>query len=245
MKNWAGNHEYRARRLHEPRSLEEAQETIRGAARIRVLGSRHSFNDLADTSGALITLAGLPRFLNIDPETSSVTVDGAIRYGELCPALHEAGFALHAMASLPHISIAGACATASHGSGDRSSVLSAAVSAMEVVRADGEVVELSREGDRDTFEGAVVGLGALGVVTRLTLDVEPTFNVRQDVYERLPGAAFASHFDEITASAESVSFFTTWRDRAFDQVWLKRRVARSGGATTVPPELYGAPLATR
>ncbi len=243
MKNWAGNHQYRARRLHRPGTLDEVQELVRGAARIRALGSRHSFNDLSDTPGDLLTLAGLPRVLEIDPVRRSVTVDGALRYGELCGPLHEAGFALDAMASLPHISVAGACATATHGSGDRSRVLPAAVSAIEMVRADGEMVRLSRDHDRATFDGAVVGLGALGIVTRLTLDIEPTFQVRQDVYEHLPVDAFAANFDDITASAESVSFFTDWREPAFDQVWLKRRVAESDGA--VAAQLHGAVAATR
>ncbi|MDQ4036062.1 MAG: FAD-binding protein [Chloroflexota bacterium] len=243
MKNWAGNYQYRARRLHRPRSPDEVQEIVRSATRIRALGSRHSFSDLADTPGDLLTLADLPRVLEVDPTTRSVTVDGALRYGELCAPLHAAGFALHAMASLPHISIAGACATATHGSGDGSRVLPAAVSAIEIVRADGEIVRLARDGDREAFEGAVVGLGALGIVTRLTLDIEPTFQVRQDVYEHLPLDAFAAHFDEITASVESVSFFTDWRARVFDQVWLKRRLAGTE-EPAVPSRLHGAVRAT-
>src|SRR5688572_16131660 len=244
MKNWAGNHQYQARRLHRPGSLDEVQELVRGAARIRALGSRHSFNDLADTRGDLLTLAGLPRVLEIDPTTRSVTVDGALRYGELCGPLHEAGFALDAMASLPHISVAGACATATHGSGDRSRVLPAAVSAIEMVRADGEMVRLSRADDRETFDGAVVGLGALGIVTRLTLAIEPTFQMRQDVYEHLPVDAFAADFDDITASAQSVSFFTDWREPVFDQVWLKRRVAETDGGG-LAADFHGAVPATR
>ncbi len=239
MRNRAGNHEYRAA----PPESTPVQELVRGAARIRALGSRHSFNDLADTPGDLLTLAGLPRVLEIEPMTRSVTVDGSLRYGELCGPLHEAGFALHATASLPHISVAGACATATHGSGDRNRVLPAAVSAIEMVRADGEMVRLSRDDDRETLDGAVVGLGALGIVTRLTLDIAPTFQVRQDVYEHLPVDAFAANFDDITASAESVSFFTDWRAPAFDQVWLKRRVAESDGA--VAAQLHGAVAATR
>jgi xylitol oxidase len=241
--NWAGNHVYAARALHEPRSLDELQAVVRGGRSLRVLGSRHSFNDIADTSGDQVSLAGMPRVFELDRAAATVTVDGGVRYGELCAPLHAAGFALHNLASLPHISVAGACATATHGSGDRNGNLATAVTAVELLRADGEVVSLSRAGDPDTFPGAVVGLGALGVVTRVTLRLEPTFQVRQDLYEDLPLAAVAEHFDEITALADSVSLFSEWRGPVFEEVWLKRRVDPAV-AFEPPPTLHGATRAT-
>ncbi len=146
MRNWAGNLEYHARRLLEPASVEAVQDAVRSSTSIRVIGSRHAFNGLADTHGDHISLAGLPRVADIDPAARTVTIDGAIRYGDLGPVLERAGFALHNLASLPHISVAGACATATHGSGDRLGNLSTAVVAMELVRADGELVSLESGG---------------------------------------------------------------------------------------------------
>lgn len=244
LTNWAGNRTYAATRLHEPTSLDELQEIVRSARSLRVLGSRHSFNDIADTTGELISLAAMPRVFELDADARTVTVDGGVRYGEQCGRLDAAGFALNNLASLPHISVAGACATATHGSGDRIGNLATAVAALELVTADGERVRLTR--DRDpAFAGAVVGLGALGVVTRLALDLQPTFQVRQDLYEALPFGQAVERFDEITASADSVSLFTDWRGPTIDQVWLKRRVTDDGGPAFEPPAtFFGATRAT-
>ena len=185
---------------------------VRSADRLRALGSRHSFNDIADTDGDLVSLAAMPRILEVEADGLTVTVDGGVRYGDLAEPLQEAGFALHNLASLPHISVAGACATGTHGSGSRLGNLATAVTAVELVRPDGELVTFSRDDDPDVFPGAVVALGALGVVTRLTLTVEPTFEVRQDVYEDLDLAVFAERFDELASMADSVSFFSEWRE---------------------------------
>jgi xylitol oxidase len=244
LTNWAGNYAYSAARLHEPESIEQLREIARSVPRLRVLGSRHSFNDLADTTGDLVSLVRLPRILDLDRGAGTVTMDGSVRYGDLCPALHAAGYALPNLASLPHISVAGACATSTHGSGDRLGSLATAVSGVELVSADGEQRTCSRDRDGDEFEGMVVSLGALGVVTSMTLDLQPAFSMRQDVYERLPLRTGLDHFDEITSSAESVSLFTGWRASEFDQVWLKRRVTDSEGFDP-PPTFFGATIATR
>jgi alditol oxidase len=222
--------------------LEHLQEIVRGSEVLKVLGSRHSFNDIADTAGDHVSLARMPRVIDIDAERRTVTIDGALRYGDLCGVLDSAGFALHNLASLPHISVAGACATATHGSGDLSGNLATAVSGLEIIRSDGEIQHFVRGGMDDDFAGMVVGLGAIGVVTRLTLDLESTYQIRQDIYERLPLADLVDHFDEITSSARSVSLFASWRGRTIDQVWLKRQV-RPGDSFEVPSGLFGARLA--
>ena len=243
MRNWAGNYEYGAARLHQPQSIDEVQDLVRTIPKVRVLGSRHSFNDLVDTTGDLISLARLPRVFELDPGARTVTIDGAVRYGELCGPLDAAGFALHNLASLPHISVAGACATSTHGSGDRNGSLATAVAAMEVVTATGEIRSFSRASQPDEFDGAVVSLGGLGVVTKLTLQLQPTFQVRQHVYDNLPLTQVVDHFDAITSSAHSVSLFTQWRGQVIDQVWLKHRVtARS--AAEPPGDFFGATIAT-
>jgi xylitol oxidase len=156
--------------------------------------------------------------------------------------LHAAGYALPNLASLPHISIAGACTTATHGSGDSNGNLATAVSALEIVTADGEITSFSREKDDDQFYGAVVGLGGLGVVTKITLEIEPAFEVRQNVYEKLSLAQLAAHFKEITARAYSVSLFTDWQNDTFTQVWLKQRVTADMDEA-LPATLFGATAA--
>lgn len=241
MKNWAGNHVYRARRLLEPRSLDELRDVVARSHRLRVLGSRHSFNDIGDTDGDLVSLAAMPRVLEIDPVAATATVDGAARYGDVCEAIDRAGFALHNLASLPHISIAGACATGTHGSGDRLTGLANAVRSMTLLRSDGELVRVQRgagAGGGVPLAASAVSLGALGVVTDLTLDLEPAYDVRQDVFEDLPIAELEARFDEIMGSADSVSCFWEWRGDRIDQVWLKRRLRP--GDVGERPDLPGA-----
>ena len=241
LTNWAGNLAYRAARLHEPRSLDQLREAVRGSPSLRVLGSRHSFNDIADTTGDLVSLARMPRVFELDREAATVTVDGGVRYGDLCGPLEAAGFALHNLASLPHISVAGACATATHGSGDRSGNLATAVTAIEVLTADGQTRRFARGGDE--FDGAVVALGGLGVVTGLTLALEPTYRMRQDLYEDLALGQAVAHLDELTASAASVSLFTEWRGPRFEQVWFKRRMV-DGEPFEPEPTVFGATRAS-
>jgi xylitol oxidase len=165
ISNWAGNLTYSAARLHAPETVAQVQEQVRRQHKLRVLGSRHFFNSIADTPEDLISLEHLNRMIAIDRERGTVTVEGGITYGQLCRQLHDQGYALHNLASLPHISVAGACATATHGSGDGNCNLATAVAALRLVTADGEQVEISRERDGEQFQGAVVGLGGLGVVT--------------------------------------------------------------------------------
>lgn len=241
--NWAGNYIYRAAQIHQPETVEQIQELVRRSHKIKALGTRHSFNDIADSPGDLISLEHFDKILALDRKRRTVTVEAGVRYGELARWLHAEGYALHNLASLPHISVAGACATATHGSGDRNGNLATAVSAMEFVAGNGEVAVLSREKDREQLEGAVVGLGGLGVISRLTLDVSPTFQMQQDVYENLPLAALEEHYDELTSEIYSVSLFTDWRSSKINQVWLKRLVP-DGVSIKAEPELFGARLAT-
>jgi len=236
--NWAGNHRYRAERIHRPSTLEEVQEIVAEAGRVRALGSRHSFNAIADASD-LVTLSALPADVVLDRAARTVSFGAGITYGELAGALKREGMALENLASLPHISVAGAVATATHGSGNANGNLATAVAALELVTSNGEIVTAAR-GDAD-FDGLVVGLGALGVVTRLTLDVEPAYEVRQRVFEDLAWDRLFESFDEITGAGYSVSVLTRWAD-AVDQVWVKSRVTEAPEA--VREDLFGARPAT-
>ncbi|MFJ2146251.1 MULTISPECIES: FAD-binding protein [Micrococcales] len=220
--NWAGNLEYRAAQLLFPASLEQLQDIVRAAKAVKVLGSRHSFNDIADTRETMITLAKMPEAIEIDALAMAVRVSAGTTYGALADALQRAGYALHNLASLPHISVAGAVSTGTHGSGETHGNLATAVRAVELVLADGSQLSVQR-GDED-FNGIVVGLGALGVLTHLTLDILPSFEMQQTVYQDLSWDKVLDGFDTIQASAYSVSLFTDWSGEQVGQTWLKRRV---------------------
>ena len=221
LANWAGNLQYRAAERVAPRSSDELRDVIRRSESIKALGTRHSFSDVADTTGTHVSLEHFDQIE--EPHDNQVTVGAGMRYGELCRFLHARGLAVHNLASLPHISVAGAVATATHGSGDGNGNLATAVRAVEMVTGDGTVHTIAR-GDPD-FDGVVVSLGALGVVTKLTLDVVPAFAVEQRVSLDLPLTALDDHFAAIFSSAYSASLFTDWRGPRINQVWMKRRTS--------------------
>ncbi len=244
LTNWAGNYTYSAANVHRLASIEQVRTFVKRHDALRVLGTRHCFNGIADSPHALISLEAMSDVV-LNEKARTVTVEAGVTYGRLCPLLHQKGFALHNLASLPHISIAGAIATATHGSGIKYGNLATAVSALELVTANGDLLTLSRAEDGDTFLGAVVNLGALGVMTRVTLDVQPTFRMRQDVYVDLPLAQLAEHFEAIMSSGYSVSLFTDWQKKRINQVWIKRRVDDGGTIQAADSEFHGARLATR
>jgi xylitol oxidase len=246
IRNWAGNVVFHPARSHHPASLDELQRIVAASTSVRVLGTGHSFNRLADTAGDLVVLDKMPAEVQIDPEQNTATVPAGMRLADLAARLHAEGFALAALPSLPHISLAGACATGTHGSGDRSQGLAALVRALRFISPGGDVVELRRAGSagRDTdfgsdtdFNGAVVSLGALGVITQLTVDVVPTFDIAQSVYEGVPVAELIEHLDEVFAAAYSVSAFTEWRGDA--SVWVKAKAATSNPVKPAPEWLGG------
>jgi xylitol oxidase len=244
IKNWAGNRTYSTKNIFRPATVEEVSDVVRKCNKLRVLGTRHCFNGIADSTDNLLSTENLNEIISVDEKANTVTVGSGIRYGELCTYLHDRGYALHNLASLPHISIAGACATATHGSGVKNGNLSKAISAIELVTAAGEVMELSREKDPAIFPGVVVNLGALGVVTKVTLDLVPAFTMRQDVYFGLPVDELGDHFDEIMSSGYSVSLFTDWQTSRMNQLWIKRVISKDEPLTT-PEEYFGAMLATK
>jgi xylitol oxidase len=219
-RNWAGNVAFRAERIEHPTNVDELREIVVAAERVRMVGTRHSFNEIADAE-VMVSLDELPDEVDIDARAGTVAINPAMTYGQLATVLHGHGLALHNLASLPHISVGGAVATGTHGSGDRCGNLATAVSALEIMRSDGELVRL-RRGDAD-FDGAVVNLGALGVVLQLQLDVEPEYEVTQQIFEGLAWTELVSQFDAITGAGDSVSLFTTYGPHV-EQLWVKRRV---------------------
>ena len=237
-RNWAGNYPYRATALHRPTTLDQVRELVAGATRLRPLGSRHSFTAIADST-ELLSLDWLPADVVVDHAAGTVSFAAGLRYGELAETLRAEGVALANLASLPHISVAGAVATATHGSGDGNGNLATAVAGLDLVTASGDVLTAAR-GD-DDFDGLVVGLGALGVVTRVTLDVEPAYEVRQRAFQDLSWASLFEHFDEVTSAGYSVSLFTRWGGTV-EQVWVKSRVTEQ--PEQVRGDLFGAAAAT-
>ncbi|HCU48554.1 MAG TPA: FAD-binding protein [Micromonosporaceae bacterium] len=220
--NWAGNVTFGAARVYRPDSVGELRRIVAASARIRALGSGHSFSVVADTADDLVRLDGLPSSVKINTVDSTTVVAAGMRYAEVAAELHRAGYALANMASLPHISVAGSCATGTHGSGDTLRCLAASVAALRLVGADGDLIEVGRDSDPGTFPGTVVALGALGIVTELTLDIEPAYEMTQRVRLAVPLDEVTGRFDEVFGAAYSVSAFTDWRSGAAD-VWLKSR----------------------
>ncbi|GGU44846.1 FAD-binding protein [Lentzea flava] len=209
--NWAGNITFSAAQAVTPTTADDLRAILRGSSAVHVVGSGHSFSPIADTTGTLLSLAAMPAVFEVSGRT--VRVNAGATLAELAPQLDDAGLALHTLPSLPHITIAGAVATATHGSGARS--LAGAVRSVEVMRADGSVVEL-------TSAGAVVSMGGLGVVTAVTLDVVPSFQVAQTVYEDVAWTTLLSQLDQIFDGAYSVSAFIDWQGGA--TLWVKHRV---------------------
>ena len=246
--NWGGNYTFHAEHLYEPKTVAEVQHLVTTCPKLRALGRGHSFNGIADSTTNQISLKQLDS-IDIDEKAHTVTVGAGVTYGKLAPVIDARGFAVHNLASLPHVSVIGACATATHGSGSKNGNLSTAVSALEFVTADGTLHTLSRAKDptdnNDQFLGQVVNLGGLGVVTKTTLDLVPTFQVAQVVYENLSFSQLEHHLEEIYLSGYSVSLFTNWQNHQATQVWVKRRLEPGTTSVKFEPEFFGAKQATQ
>jgi xylitol oxidase len=243
LKNWAGNLEYGTNKIDYPKSVEELQQLVKKYKKLKVLGTRHCFNTIADSKYNFISLRDMNKVVTLDANAKKVTIEGGMRYGELCPWLNDKGFALHNLASLPHISVAGAITTATHGSGIKNGNLSTAVTALEFVSADGNVLNLSKN-DGEKFYAVVVGLGAIGVITKVTLNIQPSFMMRQYVYTNLPLPQLKRHFDEIVSSGYSVSLFTDWQNESVNEVWIKSRVG-DAPISEAKKDFFGAVPATK
>jgi alditol oxidase len=235
--NWSGTVTYTAERVVRPSSVDEAAQVVADADRVHGLGTRHSFNDVADTAGTLLDLTGIPTDLVVDAEHRTVTLGAGTRYGDVAADIDRAGFALHNTGSLPHISVGGAVATGTHGSGTTLGSLATAVRAFEVLGPDGSARTLDRTDP--AFDGAVLHLGLLGIVTRVTLDVEPAYRMRQDVYGAIPWDTFTANVAEVHAAAYSVCAYTVFGD-AITEVLVKSRVPDGAEDVPVPEGLAGA-----
>jgi xylitol oxidase len=243
LKNWAGNLTYGTGNVFYPKTVEEVQELVKTHSRLKALGTRHCFNTIADSRDNLLSTKQMNKVVSLDAKAGTVTVEGGIKYGELAPYLDKQGFALHNLASLPHISVGGSITTATHGSGIKNGNLSSAVRGLEIVIADGSVIHLSKDKDGEKFNAAVVGLGAIGISTKVTLAVQPTYMMKQHVFTDLPIAQLKDNFEKIMSAGYSVSLFYDWQSDLINEVWIKSRIGTDPEYNG--PEFYGAKAATK
>lgn len=238
LRTWSGTYRFTAAAVIAARTIDDVRRAVTAGGRVRALGTRHSFNDLADNGATLVTVTGIAPEPVLDETARTVTAGAGISYGALAAWLQQRGWALHNLGSLPHISVAGATATGTHGSGSRNQILSAAIAGLEYVDAGGE---LRRAGRADPdFAGMAVGLGAFGIVVRVTLDVQPSYLIRQDVYAGPRWDRVLADLDAVMSAAYSVSLFTDWTGDSIQAAWVKRRLDEAGGDAT-PEEFFGAP----
>jgi len=243
LKNWAGNLTYGTGNVFYPKTVEEVQQLVKKHSKLKTLGTRHCFNNIADSRDNLLSTRELNKVISLDTKAHTVTVEAGIKYGELAPYLDKQGFALHNLASLPHISVGGSITTATHGSGIKNGNLASSVRGLEVVIADGSVIHLSKAADSEKFNAAVVGLGAIGVITKVTLAIQPTFMMRQNVFIGLPVAQLKNNFEKIMSAGYSVSLFYDWQTEHINEVWIKSRIGADPEHNQ--PEFYGAKAATK
>lgn len=243
LKNWAGNITYSTGNVFYPETTEAVRQLIKNHVKVKALGTKHCFNRIADSSNNLISSSKLNKVVSLDTANNTVTVEAGIKYGELAPYLDSKGFALHNLASLPHISVGGSIATGTHGSGVKNGNLSSAVVGLEVVTANGQVVNFSKESDAEKLNAVVVGLGAIGITTKVTLKVEPTYQVRQYVFTGMPMAQLKNNFEEIMSAGYSVSLFTDWQTDLINEVWIKSLL--EDGKDHSGPEFFGAKAAQK
>lgn len=231
MQNWSKNIHFNDREYLQPESLEELQEIVRTHQKVRVRGTAHCFNEIADTSSFAINLEMMPKTIEINTEKKTVTVAAGLKYGELAPVLHQSGWALDNLASLPHISIAGSISTGTHGSGIKNKNLANQVISIDIVTNEGDLRHIDKS--NPAFNGLVVGLGLGGIVYQYELRIEPTFDIRQVVYPDIPLDVVVRSFDQIMGTAYSVSFFTDWGSTQVGNLWCKFR------ADEAIPEMVG------
>lgn len=236
--NWSGTVQYESSSLHFPRSSEALARIIKENDRVKVLGTGHAFSRIADTTGAHISLDEMKAIFPIDHEHQTVSFEAGVTFKELAEYLERQGYAIANYASLPHISIAGAIATATHGSGEKNGSLATLVREFELVDGRGEVHHISKDKTPDLFAASVVSLGVLGVVTRITLDILPRFTIRQDVYKNVDAQTVLDSFDEVQDMGYSVSLFTKWQNpKSLEKLWIKSIV--EDPAREFPQMLFG------
>jgi len=220
MKNWAGNLTFSGKEYIEVDSISRLQSVVSKASGVKVLGTGHSFSDIADTTQTQISIKNLSNEIEIDSIKKVALVPAGMQYADVCRYLEKRGWALFNTASLGEITVAGAILTGTHGSGSYNPILSDCVEGIEMVLASGEIFNLLRE-DSKEFSGFVVSLGALGVFTKLKLKIVESFSIKQFIYENIGMQSIAENFEAIFDKAYSVSYFSNWEKNTTGQIWMK------------------------
>lgn len=240
MQNWSKNVDFNDRDYLQPESLSELQELVRVHQKLRARGTAHCFNEIANTSSYAINLSKMPKTIEVDSTSYSVKVAAGLKYGELAPILHQQGWALNNLASLPHISIAGSISTGTHGSGINNKNLANQVLSLDLVTAEGELRHIDHA--NPAFNAIVVGLGLGGVIYQYELKIEPTYQIRQVIYPSIPLDVLQRNFDGIMGTAYSVSYFTDWSSDQVGNLWCKFRdnevIPESVGGCTKAEKKY-------
>ncbi|MDR3659034.1 MAG: D-arabinono-1,4-lactone oxidase [Mycobacterium sp.] len=208
--NWAGEQRCTPASFECPPDEAAVSACVTQAARrgatVRAVGSGHSFTDVACTDGVMVDMSGMQRILDIDQTAGRVTVEGGIKLHALGPLLAERGLALANQGDIDRQSITGAISTATHGTGARLPNLSAQIVGMRLVTATGEVRELSEATDREALLAARVSMGALGVITAVTIQTVPLYTLhRHD--QTMPLPEVLDRLDEITVTSDHFEFF--------------------------------------
>ena len=226
--NWANNVDFNTSTILVPQSTEEVQHAIINNPRVRVLGTRHSFNNIlasAADDGILMVTSHLDEVISCC-ENDIVTVQPGITYGKLGKYLWSRGYSVKNLASLPHISVGGAISTATHGSGTRIGNLASHVASFQLVDAQGTLLSSSKANqpeDNDLpFEAGVVSVGRLGVFSEIGIEIVPAFHVTQCIYHGFKLEQFQTLLDMLAVKAYSFSFFLNWNpEESFSSVWVK------------------------
>jgi L-gulono-1,4-lactone dehydrogenase len=209
-RNWTGDQRCSPAAVERPRTLEGLIQAIGRAAdrglAIHATGSGHSFTEAALTDGAMIRIEALNRVLDADPDSGLVRVEAGITLRDLSTSLWERGLAMENLGDIDRQTLAGAISTATHGTGAGFRNLSAQVEALELVLADGSVLEVSEQADRDAYRAARVGLGALGVIYSVTLRAVPGFTLHR-VDSPRPLEETLARLDELAARNDHFEFF--------------------------------------
>ncbi|KAK3270130.1 hypothetical protein CYMTET_21453 [Cymbomonas tetramitiformis] len=244
--NWAGNIKFQTEVLY-PTTVEEVVDIVVSHDKVRVLGTGHSFNNVAfgherGSSSVLISTRNLREVIDCC-NNSVVRIQSGVTYADLGEFLRTRGLALPNIASLPGITVTGAASTATHGSGMKNPILASAVKSLTLVTHDGELRTFTRPGRKFNqadgtftslateahelqFHSAVVGLGAVGVVVEMEIELVPSFDIQLCIYENIPLKALdkPQRFELLILRTYSTSLFTDWTGDAFSSVWLKSKL---------------------
>jgi FAD-linked oxidoreductase len=232
--NWAGDERSLPAAVERPASIEECSAAIERARsegwRVRAVGAGHSFSDIACSEGSLLTLGRLASVLDVDRSAELVRVQGGITIRALSRELAGHGLALENMGDIDAQSIAGAISTATHGTGARLRNISAQVTELTLVLADGSTLVCSQERDAEVFRAARVGLGALGVIAEVTLRCVPAFALR-GVDAPAPLAQTLERFEELALGNDHFEFFVF--------PYAETALTRTNNRTEEPPRPRG------